>query len=225
MSTKGDLILKSWHANADAWSNAVRAQSIESRKLITDAAIVAAVRKLSPRTVLDLGCGEGWLSTTLSRDGIEVMGIDAVERLIQLARDRSPTIQFAVMSYAEVSSGAIDSAFDVVVCNFSLFDDDPVEQLFLAVPKLLGDNGTFIVQTLHPIVACGSLPYQDGWREGSWTGCGEGFVGTPPWYFRTIESWRALFERSQMRIVETIEPRGLNAQQPASIIFLAQSRQ
>ena len=48
----------SWQANADAWTAAVREQRIESRRLVTDVAILQAILALSPKRILDLGCGE-----------------------------------------------------------------------------------------------------------------------------------------------------------------------
>jgi hypothetical protein len=57
-----ELLCLSWQANADAWTAAVREQRIESRRLVTDAAILALA--LAPLRILDLGCGEGWLRRT-----------------------------------------------------------------------------------------------------------------------------------------------------------------
>jgi len=50
---------RSWLLNASSWSTVVRAQAIASRRLATDAAIEAAIRRHAPARVLDLGCGEG----------------------------------------------------------------------------------------------------------------------------------------------------------------------
>ena len=60
-------ILQSWTANAAAWTKAVRNREIESRVRATDAAVIAAVADQKPRTVLDLGCGEGWLAHALEQ--------------------------------------------------------------------------------------------------------------------------------------------------------------
>ena len=73
-------------ANASAWSAAVRERRIESRRTVTDAAIVAAVLEQNPRRVLDVGCGEGWLARALSAHGIDVTGIDTSAPLIEAAR-------------------------------------------------------------------------------------------------------------------------------------------
>ena len=79
-------ILESWHRNADAWSAAVRERRIESRALATDQAITEAVLGRAPRSVLDIGCGEGWLARALAARGIQVLGIDANPVLTARAR-------------------------------------------------------------------------------------------------------------------------------------------
>jgi len=60
MSTSDEKsILTCWQTNAAAWIKAVRQQEIESRRLVTDTAIIDAVLSLGPKHVLDVGCGEG----------------------------------------------------------------------------------------------------------------------------------------------------------------------
>ena len=67
-------------------------------------------------------------------------------------------------------AGKFEVTADVVVCNFSLLGRESVEGVLGAVSRLLNPPGAFIVQTLHPWMACGDDVYQDGWREGTWAG-------------------------------------------------------
>ena len=67
-------IVESWTINALPWISAVREKKIESRRLVTDAAILDLVRSLSPKSVLDVGCGEGWLARALASYGIDAHG-------------------------------------------------------------------------------------------------------------------------------------------------------
>lgn len=62
-------IVESWHINAAAWVAAIREGVIESRLLVTNKAIIDAAIERSPKTVLDTGCGEGWLVRELTRHG------------------------------------------------------------------------------------------------------------------------------------------------------------
>jgi len=216
-------ILDAWHANAQAWERAVREGRIESRKLITDQAIVEAVRSCSPRTAIDVGCGEGWLARALHAEGVQVLGVDVVPALVASARHKGGG-EFRVASYEQLAAGALDERADVVVCNFSLLGGASVEALLAAVPGLLEPGGRLIIQTLHPLMA-DVHPYQDGWREGSWAGCGEGFGQPAPWYFRTLESWVAALDAAGLSLEGIREPIHPRTGRPASVIFLAGARQ
>jgi 2-polyprenyl-3-methyl-5-hydroxy-6-metoxy-1,4-benzoquinol methylase len=214
-------IVDSWRKNADAWTAAVREQRIESRTLVTDRAIVDAVLSRSPRRVLDIGCGEGWLGRALAGHGVELLGIDVVPGLIARAQAAGGGGEFRVASYEQAAGGALDFTADVAVCNFSLLGRESVETVFAGIASLLRARGAFIIQTLHPIIACGERPYQDGWREGSWAGFSADFTDPAPWYFRTLSSWLALFRRHRLRLLELREPLHPHTQQPASVIFIA----
>lgn len=216
-----EQILQAWAQNASRWTQAVRDGEIASRRLVTDRAVIEAALARAPRTALDLGCGEGWLSRALAAQGIEVLGVDAVADLVAAASAGGG--EFRQLSYDEIAAGALQQRFDVVVCNFALLGAGSVERLFAAMPSLLQPQGVFVVQTLHPLLACGDAPYVDGWREGSWAGCGGGFGAAAPWYFRTLGGWLALFERSALRLIELREPLSPDSGKPASLIFLAES--
>jgi 2-polyprenyl-3-methyl-5-hydroxy-6-metoxy-1,4-benzoquinol methylase len=213
-------ILESWQRNASPWTAAVRENQIESRTLVTNDAIVEAVLSRSPQTVLDLGCGEGWLVRALSLHGMRAIGVDAIPSLIEQAA-RSGGGEFRVASYGEIAAGALDLRVDVVVANFSLIGKESVEQVLRSVPDLLNEGGALVIQTLHPVVATGDLPYEDGWRDGSWAGFSNDFSDPPPWYFRTVESWKELIDDSRLRLVELREPAHPSTGKPASIIFIA----
>jgi 2-polyprenyl-3-methyl-5-hydroxy-6-metoxy-1,4-benzoquinol methylase len=213
-------IVECWHSNAEAWTAAVRERRIDSRTLVTDQAIVDAVRSRSPRCVLDIGCGEGWLGRALAASGIDLLGIDVVPGLISQAQEGGGG-EFRVASYEEAATGTLGFTADVAVCNFSLLGKDSVETIFKAIPSLLNTGGAFIIQTLHPVVACGEAPYRDGWREGSWAGFSCDFTDPAPWYFRTLDSWLALFRRHGLQLLQLREPLDPRSQRPASVIFIA----
>jgi len=55
-------IIASWHQNAKAWIQAITNDEIASRTLITNQAIIDTILQTEPKTLLDIGCGEGWLA-------------------------------------------------------------------------------------------------------------------------------------------------------------------
>jgi 2-polyprenyl-3-methyl-5-hydroxy-6-metoxy-1,4-benzoquinol methylase len=213
--------IDAWNKNAQAWITAVRQGEIETRLLATNQAIVDAILRRAPQTVLDVGCGEGWLIRELCGRGINALGIDIVPGLIDSAVNAGVG-RFRCLAYAEVSSAMLDEQFDVVVCNFSLLGKESVEQLFQHVPALLNEGGAFIIQTIHPVTGCGDLQYADGWREGSWAGFSDNFTDPAPWYFRTLDSWKALFIENGFTLPAIVEPMNPKTNLPASIVFIGE---
>lgn len=212
-----DKVVEAWSRNTDPWVAAVRGREIASRALVTDAAIVEAVRSCAPRTGVDLGCGEGWLIRALPE--VDMIGVDAIPGLVEAARV-SGGGAFRVMSYEEIAAGGLQLSVDVAVCNFSLIGEEATANLLRAAPTYLRPGGTLIVQTVHPLMACGDAPYVDGWREGSWAGFSSDFQDAPPWYFRTMASLVALFVDSGLRLVEMREPVHPETGKPVSLILM-----
>ena len=218
-----EKIVDSWHTNATPWTAAVRDQRIESRRLVTDRAIIDAITGRQPRSVLDLGCGEGWLVRALAARGVpEVIGVDVVPALIDQARAAGGG-EFRVASYEAIARGELRITVDVAVANFALIGKEAVDALIKSAPKLLNPGGALVIQTLHPVVACGDLPYIDGWREGSWAGFSDDFTDPAPWYFRTLETWVRLIASSGLTLVEMREPIHPATNKPASVLFIARS--
>jgi 2-polyprenyl-3-methyl-5-hydroxy-6-metoxy-1,4-benzoquinol methylase len=213
-------IIEAWNANAAPWSDAVRGKKIQSRNLVTDEAIVDAVMSRQPRSVLDIGCGEGWLVRALNAKGVECIGTDVVPELIESARG-SGGGEFLVSSYEEIAAGKLDVQVDVVVANFSLIGKEAVDAVIARTPRLLLHDGALVIQTPHPVVAGGDMPYTDGWREGSWAGCGDNFAKPAPWYFRTIGTWVKLLNDSELQVAEVREPMHPETGKPASLILIA----
>jgi len=213
-------IVDSWTRNAAPWTDAVRENRIESRNLVTNRAIVDAVLGRAPRTILDIGCGEGWLVRALAEHGIRGTGLDVVPSLIAQAVSAGGG-DFRVASYEEIADGLLDVKVDAVIANFSLIGKESVEGVIRRTPELLERDGALIIQTLHPLVATGDQPYEDGWRHGSWAGFSSDFSDPAPWYFRTVETWKDLITECGFGSIEVREPLHPATGKPASIIFIA----
>ncbi len=212
-------IVDSWLDNAKPWVTAIRENEIDSRVLITNKAITDVILRKSPKTVLDVGCGEGWLARELNKTGIKVLGIDIIPELVASATKEGGGV-FKVVSYQDLIKGAIKDKFDVIVCNFSLLGKESVNEVFKYIPCKLNSGGFFIVQTIHPVVACGDFKYIDGWRKGSWVGFNNSFTNPAPWYFRTLETWKNLFLHNGFALNKVIEPVNEATNTAASVIFV-----
>ncbi|NML40669.1 class I SAM-dependent methyltransferase [Chitinophaga sp. G-6-1-13] len=221
--SQANRIIASWHANADQWIATIDHGEIESRMLVTNEAIVRTVTSYPLVSVLDIGCGEGWLTRALHNKGLKAAGVDTVAALIDNAREKGGG-SYAVASFQDIATGTytVDKKFDAAVINFALLDQADTEALLKNIRRVVADNGLVFIQTLHPLVIAGQEPYISGWKEGSWNGMKRAFVQPYPWYFRTLEDWTRLFADAGLAVKQLGEPVHPETQAPVSLIFVLQ---
>jgi SAM-dependent methyltransferase len=122
------------------------ADSIPSTATALECAFVE--RHLPPAlfpALLDLCCGPGRHAAVLSRRGYRVVGVDANERAIELARNRCPGASFVACDMRSLDSLA--GSFDGVVNlwhSFGYFDDDANRDVLRQVHAVLRPGGRAI---------------------------------------------------------------------------------
>lgn len=218
--TNEQKIINSWQVNAANWIDIIDSNGIESRRLITNKAIVETICNVKPLLVLDIGCGEGWLSKELYNNGIEITGVDIIPDLIVKAKEKTIG-NFFVASYEDIYLDKISFSklFDAIVINFALIGKESTENLLSFLPALLTASGKLFIQTLHPDSRKPLNDYESGWKEGSWDGLGEQFSLPYQWYFRTMEDWLLLLGQSGFKKTITTEVVHPHSARPLSVIF------
>ena len=100
--------------------------------------------------VIDLGCGSGILSHTMSRAGYDVLGIDISASMIALARQRVPQGQFRVDSLLTAEFPRSVAIAAVGECINYLFDAGNTRarlaRLFRRIHESLTPGGVFLLR-------------------------------------------------------------------------------
>ena len=198
----------------------MREGRIPSRRAGTDDAVLSAVLQSSPRRVLDAGCGEGWLSRRIAQEGVEVVGFDGSQPLIERATATGGA-EFMQLSYHDfISNPRRFDEFDVIVFNFSLFTADIVS-ILRAARDTVRESGKLVIQTVHPFNDAADHPYQDAWRVEDFATMGADFATSMPWYFRTMSSWINSTLEAGWVIDELREPLNQGTGKPLSLIVIS----
>jgi ubiquinone/menaquinone biosynthesis C-methylase UbiE len=195
--------------------------------------------------VLDVACGEGYLSRHLATLGPRsVLGIDISSELIAIATERNdaPNASFAVGD-AHVLDGIDDASMDVVVSQMAMMDIPDHREMFASVRRVIAADGAFVFSMLHP---CFDGPHQepehprvelnaDGEpvavmvriyaREGHWQSGASGLRGHVGSYHRMLSTYiNDLIDTGfeLVRIEEPVVPgAGLYEQVPRVIVLSA----
>ena len=108
------------------------------------------VRPLKKVKILDIGCGGGLLSEPMSRLGAEVMGIDASDKNIEIAKFHAKkgnlNIKYLCASPEQLNTS---TKFDVIL-NMEIVEHVKDVDFFLqSCSKLLRKNGIMFVATIN----------------------------------------------------------------------------
>lgn len=112
--------------------------------------VVALVRSLAPRTVLDAGCGVGALAAEIARAGYAVTGFDADAEGIRIARELHPQVAFRVGTFE-----APQERYDLVVSTEVIEHLYAPELLVRFARASLNPGGHFVLST----------PYHGYWKN------------------------------------------------------------
>ena len=121
-------------------------------------AVTLALR--AGRSILDVGCGSGWLSEYFARLGYEVKGIDISPTLIEMSRRRVASVPYDVdhettlrctFAIHDIETGPLDEKFDAVICYDSLHHFEDERAVMRNIASMLDVGGVlFILEGERP---------------------------------------------------------------------------
>jgi len=109
--------------------------------------VVRALELHEPARVLDVPCGTGRIATRLRALGHHVVGIDATDRFVEVARDDGLAVIRADMRTSVVRTGTFDAAF-CLWGSFGYFDDQDNRRQARALVDAVAPGGRVLIDTL-----------------------------------------------------------------------------
>jgi ubiquinone/menaquinone biosynthesis C-methylase UbiE len=216
-----DEVRAFWDRNARDWQIQVGDTGDSNRMMNSDPVLWSFAGEVSGLTVLDAGCGTGYLTKLLADRGAKVIGVDLSERMIEVARAQSPGIDFRVDSCSELST-IPDSAFDLLVSNYVLMDTPDLDGTLRAFHRVLKPGGAAVLVFSHPCFPQGagvvgisedgdgvtyawSFPYFTRRKciDPPWSHFTTDFI----WFHRPLSDYWRAFKSAGFTIEEFDEPR------------------
>jgi ubiquinone/menaquinone biosynthesis C-methylase UbiE len=197
-----------WNRVADDWRIQVGDEGDPNRILNSDPVLWKFAGDVSGLTVLDAGCGTGYLSKKLYDQGARVTGIDFSERMIEIAQALHPDMDFRVDSCSELRR-LDEEHFDLVIANYVIMDTPDLEGTMTAFSRVLKNDGVAVLVFSHPCFLQGRATVTQNGDEVSYSWDFPYFESRkckgPPWAHFTSEFiW---FHRSLSVLLEGIPGR------------------
>ncbi|MBW2992072.1 class I SAM-dependent methyltransferase [Candidatus Woesearchaeota archaeon] len=108
------------------------------------------------KTVIDLGCGEGYFSRKMADIADKVIGVDSSKEMIRLAREREQKEKRGIDYYwglVDDMPSIQDSTIDIAVGNYitNYFRPEELPAFYKETARILKDNGLLLLLMPHPV--------------------------------------------------------------------------
>ena len=144
--------------------------------------------------ILDLGCGTGFLTSEIQKQGGIVTGIDASPEMIKKARDTYNNVDFFVANGTDFN---FDDPFDAVFSNATLHWIKNADAVIKSVYKSLKPGGRFVAEmggkgnVQHLIAATREVLRKHGYNKQA---------ETEIWYFPSLSEYTTRLESQGFRV-------------------------
>ncbi len=148
-------VIDAWEANADYWNERM-SEGNDFHEILIKPSQLRLLQIKKDEEILDIACGNGQFSRTMSELGANVLATDVSNRMILNAKARTPesytSLTFDVLDATDRDSlSALGKCkYDSVVCTMALFDMVDIVPLIESLPILLKPNGKFVFSIIHP---------------------------------------------------------------------------
>ncbi len=105
-------------------------------------------RGLDRGRALDAGCGTGRHAGFLAAEGFDVIGVDATEAMLEVARDNHPEVEFRQGRFEALPID--DGSVDLVTSALAVCHAPDLGAVFDEFARVLRPGGTAIVSDPHP---------------------------------------------------------------------------
>jgi ubiquinone/menaquinone biosynthesis C-methylase UbiE len=153
-----------WGQMTDWWDENIGDEGDLWHRALIDPPLLRLVGEASGLHLLDLACGNGYLSRRFARQGAIVTGVDANAPLVERAYRREEQEPLGITYYVADAADLEmleDRAFDLVVSNMALMDIENAAGAIQEVARVLRSKGRFVASLSHP---CFDKVNTSGWE-------------------------------------------------------------
>lgn len=146
--------MKTWNDYAVDYDQKVGETGDLDHENIINPKILELLGDVQDKKILDLGCGNGYFSRMLAREGANMTGVDISSDLIEIAikktKEQKLNINYIVSDASDIK--AIESnKFDIIVSNMAFMDIENIDHTIKECSRLVKDNGILLFSIVNPL--------------------------------------------------------------------------
>jgi ubiquinone/menaquinone biosynthesis C-methylase UbiE len=150
-----DIAMKSIYQDkefAKFWNSRVGNDGEDLKRFVLDPFMFNQIGSLNKKTILEMGCGNGYLAPRfLQQNPAKVFIVDVSEENLQFARQKTQDNRVTFLQQDITQSWNIDSnRIDIIYSNMVLNEVSVIDKPIQEAYRVLKPNGQLIFSVLHP---------------------------------------------------------------------------
>ncbi|MFW9835535.1 MAG: class I SAM-dependent methyltransferase [Candidatus Thorarchaeota archaeon] len=156
----------SWDEVAEDYHKSVGDTGDSYHRNFVNPVIFEILGDIKNKSVLDLACGQGYLSRLLARKGANVIGVDISEKMLEIAEASEESTPLGVR-YLHCNSGDMsdiaDASMDYIVSTFGFHDIKEIEPTIKECSRVLKVGGNLVFAIPHPFSYAKRIMDEEGY--------------------------------------------------------------
>ena len=156
-------ISREWDETCKIRQQAINNNQDISLLSVTAPCIINEIKAEHPNSVIDVGCGTGYLTYKIKENVEHCVGIDASAESIVIANKYYKTsgLHFITSAFDRFNP---EQHFDLCVSNMALTCDPDIDSTLSKMYRVLNKNGKLLIMITHPFF----WPKYWGYQDESW---------------------------------------------------------
>jgi ubiquinone/menaquinone biosynthesis C-methylase UbiE len=156
----------SWDEVAEDYHKSVGDTGDSYHQNFVNPVIFEILGDIKDKSVLDLACGQGYLSRLLARKGANVLGVDISQKMLEIAEASEESTPLGVR-YMHCNSSEIpdiaDASMDYIVSTFGFHDIKEIEPTIEECSRVLKAGGKLVFAIPHPFSYAKRIADEEGY--------------------------------------------------------------
>jgi len=143
-----------WNKVAKFWNEEAGDAGVFHQKLDIDPVILKIIGDVKNKNILEIGCGNGYLSRILATRGAKVTAVDVSSNFLKFAIKKEKIKPLGInylLRNASKLYGLKDDYCHLAIANMCLMDIADLKSTIKEISRVLKKNGSFIFSLTHPL--------------------------------------------------------------------------
>lgn len=141
-----------WDYYADLYNKGIGLEGDKLHIRLINPVIEEFIGNVKNKTILDAGCGNGYLVKKLAKHAKKIVGIDSSRKLLDYAVKNVGEIKNTELIFSDLLQKLpfIDESFDVIIANMILQYLPKIDNFISETVRILKNKGILIIIIDHP---------------------------------------------------------------------------